>query len=69
MICHGGWVPVSAGIVRGRRVTSVPAIRDDLVNAGAEWVDKEVVRDGSLISSRRPDDLPAFCRTLIEALE
>ncbi len=67
-ICHAGWMAASAGIVRGRRVTSAPSIRDDLENAGANWVDDEVVTDGNLISSRKPDDLPAFCRTLIEAL-
>ena len=67
-VCHGGWVPVSAGIVKGKKVTSFFAIEDDMVNAGAEWVDEEVVRDGNLISSRKPDDLPAFCRTLIAAL-
>ena len=65
-ICHAGWVPVSAGIVDGRRVTSVQAIADDLRNAGAEWEDSEVVVDGNLISSRRPDDLPAFMRATIE---
>ena len=64
-ICHAGWVPVSAGIVRGRRVTSYPTIADDLRNAGAEWEDAEVVVDGNLVSSRRPDDLPAFMRSLI----
>src|SRR3954470_10458493 len=64
-ICHAGWVPVSAGIVEGRRVTSVPAIADDLRNAGAEWEDSEVVVDGNLISSGRPPDLPAFMRALI----
>lgn len=64
-ICHAGWVPISAGIVRGRTVTSVSAIKDDLVNAGARWVDQEVVVDGNLISSRTPADLPAFCRELI----
>lgn len=69
MICHAGWVPISAGIVNGKRVTSVSAIKDDLVNAGAEWVDEQVVRDGNLISSRRPDDLPAFCREIIAALQ
>jgi len=69
MICHAGWVPVSAGIVEGRRVTSVSSIRDDLVNAGAEWVNEEVVQDENLISSRGPDDLPAFCRTIIAALQ
>jgi protease I len=67
-ICHAGWVAISAGIVAGRRVTSTPSIRDDLVNAGAHWEDSEVVRDGPLISSRNPGDLPAFCRTLIAAL-
>ncbi len=68
-ICHAGWVPISAGIVAGKRVTSFFAIKDDLVNAGAEWVDEEVVKDGNLISSRTPADLPAFCRTIIAALE
>jgi len=67
-ICHAGWVLCSAGIVRGRTVTSVPAIKDDMINAGANWVDREVVRDGNLVTSRVPADLPAFCRTLIEAL-
>ncbi len=66
-ICHAGWVPISAGIVAGRRVTSAPSIRDDQ-NAGAHWEDSEVVRDGPLISSRHRGDLPAFCRTLIGAL-
>lgn len=68
-ICHAGWVPISAGIVSGKRVTSVSAIRDDLTNAGAEWLDQEVVHDGNLISSRGPDDLPAFCQEIIAALE
>lgn len=67
-ICHAGWVPASAGIVRGRTVTSFPSIRDDLVNAGARWVDQEVVVDGHLVSSRVPADLPAFCRALVELL-
>ncbi len=67
-ICHAGWVPISAGILRGRTVTSVSAIKDDLVNAGAKWVDQEVVADGNLISSRTPPDLPAFCRELIGVL-
>jgi len=66
MICHAGWVPISAGIVRGKKVTSVGAIRDDLINAGAEWVDEEVVVDGNLISSRSPADLPVFCREIIK---
>jgi protease I len=65
-ICHAGWVPISAGIVAGRRVTSVQAIADDLRNAGASWEDSEVVVDGNLISSRRPPDLPAFMRALID---
>jgi protease I len=64
-ICHAGWVPASAGIVAGRRVTSVGQIADDLRNAGAEWVDSEVVVDGNLVSSRRPPDLPAFMRAVI----
>jgi protease I len=68
-ICHAGWVPVSAGIVEGRRVTSVPQIADDLRNAGADWEDAEVVVDGNLVSSRRPDDLPAFMRELIGVAE
>jgi protease I len=68
-ICHAGWVPISAGIVSGRQVTSVSAIKDDLINAGAEWVDQQVVHDGNLISSRGPNDLPAFCRAIIKALE
>lgn len=68
MICHAGWVPISAGIVEGKRATSFFAIKDDMVNAGAIWEDKAVVRDGNLISSRTPDDLPAFCRAIIDAL-
>lgn len=67
-ICHAGWVPISAGIVRGRRGTSVRAIRDDLVNAGMIWEDSPVVVDGNLISSRTPADLPDFMRALIAAL-
>jgi protease I len=66
-ICHAGWMLASAGILRGKTVTSFFAIRDDLTNAGAEWVDREVVRDGNIITSRNPGDLPAFCRTIIEA--
>jgi protease I len=68
MICHAGWVAISAGIVRGKRLTSVSAIKDDLINAGAEWVDQPVVQDENLISSRGPGDLPVFCRTIIAAL-
>jgi len=68
-ICHAGWMLASAGIVRGRRLTSFFSIRDDLVNAGAHWEDVEVVQDGNLITSRHPGDLPAFCRAIIAALE
>jgi protease I len=68
-ICHAGWVPISAGIVRGKRGTSVGAIKDDLVNAGMLWEDSPVVVDGNLISSRTPADLPHFCKALIRALE
>ncbi|MDR7521569.1 MAG: type 1 glutamine amidotransferase domain-containing protein [Armatimonadota bacterium] len=67
-ICHAGWVPISAGIVRGRTVTSVSAIKDDLINAGARWVDQEVVVDGNFVTSRTPPDLPAFCRELVTLL-
>lgn len=67
-ICHAGWVLASANVVRGRKVTSVPAIKDDLINAGANWVDEEVVVDGNLVTSRTPADLPAFCRALIQTL-
>lgn len=67
-ICHAGWMPVSAGILRGKRATSFFSIKDDLVNAGATWVDQEVVVDGNLITSRKPDDLPAFCREIVKAL-
>lgn len=67
-ICHAGWVPISAGIVNGRRLTSFFAIKDDLVNAGADWVDEEVVVDGKMITSRNPDDLPAFCKAIIAEL-
>ena len=68
-ICHAGWVPISAGIVKGKRGTSVGAIRDDLVNAGLIWEDSPVVVDGNLISSRTPADLGVFMRALIEQLE
>ena len=68
-ICHAGWVPISAGIVKGKRGTSVGAIKDDLVNAGLLWEDSPVVVDGNLISSRTPADLPQFCRALIAALQ
>jgi protease I len=67
-ICHAAWVPISAGIVKGKRATCYYSIRDDLKNAGADYVDTEVVRDGNLITSRQPADLPAFCREIIAAL-
>lgn len=67
-ICHAGWVLASAGIVMGRKVTSFKAIRDDMVHAGAEWVDAEVVVDKNLVTSRTPLDLPAFCRELNKLL-
>jgi len=67
-ICHGGWVLISAGVVKGRRATGCPMIKDDLVNAGAEFLDQEVVVDENLITSRIPDDLPAFCREIIRKL-
>ena len=68
-ICHAGWVLCSAhGMLRGRRVTSFFAIKDDMVNAGAIWEDAEVVVDGNLVTSRKPDDLPAFCRACIQVL-
>ena len=67
-ICHAGWMLISAGIVRGRTLTGFKSIKDDLVNAGANYVDREVVRDGNLITSRFPADLPAFCREIVSAL-
>lgn len=68
-ICHAGWVLCSAHVLRGKTVTCFSAIKDDVVNAGARYVDRAVVRDGNLITSRRPDDLPAFLRTIIDALQ
>ena len=67
-ICHGPWVLISAGILKGKQATCFFAIKDDVMNAGATYVDAEVVQDGNLITSRVPDDLPAFCRAIIEAL-
>ncbi len=64
-ICHAGWVLVSAGILKGEKATCFFAIKDDMINAGAEYVDEEVVVHGNLITSRTPDDLPAFCREII----
>jgi protease I len=68
-ICHGGWVLSSADVVRGKKVTSYKNIADDLINAGAKWVDEEVVVDDGLVTSRTPADLPAFCRELIKVLK
>jgi protease I len=67
-ICHGGWMLASAGAVRGRKATGCLPIRDDVINAGGEWVDQEVVRDGNVITSRTPPDLPAFAREIIDYL-
>ena len=67
-ICHAGWMLVSANVLKGRKATSFFSIKDDLKAAGADWQDAEVVVDGNLITSRKPDDLPAFCRTIIAAL-
>jgi protease I len=67
-ICHGPWVLISAGIVRGRRLTSTVGIRDDLVNAGAEWVDEPSVVDGNIVSARVPKDLPAFGAAMLRVL-
>jgi protease I len=68
-ICHAGWVPISAKILKGRRATSVAAIRDDMVNAGVDWVDKAAVVDGNLISARTPADLGPWMKALLSALE
>jgi protease I len=65
VICHGPWVLVEAGVVRGKRVTSWPTLETDIRNAGGEWVDDEVVVDGSLVTSRKPDDIPAFNREMV----
>lgn len=68
VICHGPWLLVSAGVARGRRLTSYPSLADDVRNAGGTWVDEEVVVDGNLITSRNPGDLPAFVKALEDAL-
>jgi protease I len=67
-ICHGPWSVLEAGAARGRRMTSWPSLKTDLVNAGADWVDQEAVVDGNLVTSRKPDDIPAFNRAFIEML-
>lgn len=66
-ICHAPWVLIEADVVRGRRVTSYPSLRTDLTNAGAEWVDSDLVSDEGIFTSRRPDDLPAFCDAILGA--
>lgn len=68
-ICHGPWTLIEAGAVKGRKITSWPSLRTDLTNAGADWVDQEVVVDGQFVTSRKPDDLPAFNRELLKLLE
>ena len=68
-ICHAGWVTISAGIIKGRRATSVDAIKDDMVNAGADWVDEACVVDGNLISARTPDDLGPWMKAFLAALD
>jgi protease I len=67
-ICHGPWVLISAGVMRGKKATGYVGVRDDLVNAGAEYVDQPAVRDGNILTGRVPDDLPEFCQEIIEAL-
>jgi deglycase len=66
VICHGPWTVIEAGAAKGRRIASWPSLKTDLRNAGAEWVDQEVVTDGNIVSSRKPDDIPAFNRGMIE---
>ena len=66
VICHGPWTVIEAGATRGRRIAAWPSLKTDLRNAGAEWVDQEVVVDGNLVSSRKPDDIPAFNRAMVE---
>ncbi|GFE76647.1 type 1 glutamine amidotransferase domain-containing protein [Novosphingobium sp. TCA1] len=68
-ICHAPWLLVEAGVLKGRTITSFPSIRTDIENAGGNWVDEEVVVDKGLVTSRKPDDLPAFCAKLIEEFE
>jgi protease I len=67
-VCHGGWIPISAGVYRGVRVTGSPGIKDDLINAGAIWEDAPVVIDRHFVSSRKPDDLPDFCRGILQVI-
>jgi protease I len=67
-ICHGGWMLCCTDALKGKRATSFVAIKHDMINAGADWVDEETVVDGNVITARKPDDLPAFCKAIIEAL-
>jgi protease I len=67
-ICHGGWIPISAGVYQGVRVTGSPGIKDDLINAGSVWEDAPVVVDRHFVSSRKPDDLPDFCRGILQVM-
>lgn len=69
VICHGAWLMISAGVVKGRKMTSWPSLQDDLRNAGAQWVDEEAVVDGALVSSRKPDDIPAFNEAFVQVLQ
>jgi protease I len=68
-ICHGPWMLIEAGVVKGKTMTSWPSIHTDLKNAGANWIDREVVMDGNLITSRKPEDIPAFSEKIIQALD
>lgn len=67
-ICHAGWIPISAGVYKGVKVTGSPGIKDDLVNAGAIWADAPVIIDRHFVSSRKPDDLPQFCEGILEVV-
>lgn len=67
-ICHGGWMLASAGILRGKTITSFYSIKDDMINAGADWIDQAVVKDGNIITSRNPGDLPLFCQKILKTL-
>jgi len=67
-ICHGPWTLIDAGIAEGKRMTSWPSLKEDLTNAGAEWSDEQVVVDGKLVTSRKPDDIPAFCEAILQEL-
>jgi protease I len=67
-ICHGPWTLIETGMIKGREMTSFHSIKTDLINAGVKWVDKEVVTDNGLVTSRNPDDLPAFCKKMVEEI-